>query len=225
MFWCFFQKIEPLIIKAYKKLTQPPVPNLAGDRDVEYSWIAANIPEGPGKALDFGSGKSWLGLLASRKGFETITFDLQEISWPYLHPQLKFIKGDILEKNKFPPQSFDLILNCSSIEHVGLTNRYGVTKRNSEGDLETMKILRNLLNSGKVMLLTVPVGKDAIFEPMHRVYGKKRLTKLLAEFEIIKKEFWIKNKDNQWETVSEEKALTEETKPYYYGLGLFVLKK
>jgi hypothetical protein len=49
-----------------------PTRNLWGDRDVEYSFIAAHMPNGPGKALDFGSGSSYMSLLAALRGFEVI---------------------------------------------------------------------------------------------------------------------------------------------------------
>ena len=44
-------------------------PNLAGDRDVEWSWVAANLSDpgaGRDRALDFGPGRSSLGLVAAR---------------------------------------------------------------------------------------------------------------------------------------------------------------
>jgi hypothetical protein len=54
-----------------------PTRNLWGDRDVEYSFIAAHMPNGPGKALDFGSGSSYMSLLAALRGFEVIALDLE----------------------------------------------------------------------------------------------------------------------------------------------------
>jgi len=224
MLWRIFQKIEPTLISLYRRLSQPPVPNLKGDRDIEYSWVTANMPEGPGEALDFGCGPSWMGLLAARKGFNVTACDLKSVKWFYEHPNLKFIQGDIF-KLSFPSEYFDLIINCSTIEHVGLVGRYGVIESKPDGDIEAMEILRTILKPNGIMLLTIPVGCDKVFVPLHRVYGNKRLPKLLQGWEVIKKEYWIKNDENRYICVNESIALNKEPLPHCYGLGLFVLEK
>jgi len=117
--WRILQRLEPALIKLYRRISEPPIPNLRGDRDIELSWVAANIPDGPGEALDFGCGEGWMGLIAARKGFKVTALDLQPIVWDYKHPNLNFVQGDIFKLN-FAPNQFDLIINCSSIEHVGL---------------------------------------------------------------------------------------------------------
>jgi len=224
MLYRIFQKIEPTLKSFYRRISEPPIPNLKGDRDIEYSWIAANMPEGPGEALDFGSGPSYMGLIAVRKGFNVTAIDLEHIKWFYKHPNLKFIQGDIF-KLEFPSSYFDLIINCSTIEHVGLTGRYGVTEARPDGDIEAMKILKTILKPNGIMLLTIPVGKDKVFVPLHRVYGQERLPKLLEGWKVLKKEFWIKDDHNCWICVDESVALDKEPVEHCYGLGLFVLQK
>lgn len=217
------RRLEPHLLQVYRKLLQPPPPNLEGDRYMEYSWIAANIPNGPGQALDFGCGFSWMGLLAARRGFQVTAIDLREIKWSYLYPGLEFKKGnlfDIIDDLTM----MDLIICCSTIEHIGLSTRYGEEKSQNCTDLKAMELLYKLLKSGSTMLLTLPVGRDSLFYPLHRVYGEKRLPKLIYGWKIIRKEYWIKNKFNRW-IISEEKiALNIEPSQYYYGLGLFVMQ-
>ena len=75
------------------------------------------------------------------------------------------------------------------------------------------------------MLLTVPIGKDAIHVPDHRVYGSERLQKLLSGFFVIEQEFWIKNDHNQWIPAKEGSVLRATSSHHHYGLGCFVLKK
>lgn len=158
--------------------TPPMVPNLAGDRDIEWSWVASQMPCGPGLALDFGSGRGNLGLVVAQRGFDVTAIDLQEANWPFVHEKLHFVQGNILDL-QLPKSHFDLVINCSTVEHVGLAGRYGVTEDRSDGDLEAMNRLRELMNHEGIMILTVPVGQDAVFAPFHRVYGEQRLPKLL----------------------------------------------
>lgn len=218
------RRLEPHLLQVYRKLLQPPPPNLEGDRYVEYSWIAANIPNGSGQALDFGCGFSWMGLLAARRGFKVTALDLREIKWSYLFPGLEFKKGNLFDIIDELP-TMDLIICCSTIEHIGLLKRYGGEDNKSCTDLETMELLYKLLRPESTMLLTLPIGRDSVFYPLHRVYGGKCLPKLLDGWKIIKKEYWIKDKFNRWIISQEEIALNKEPSQYCYGLGLFVLKK
>jgi len=185
------------IIKGIDLLTPPKKPNLLGDRDIEWSWIAANIPNSGGIALDFGTGGGPLALLAAMKGYRVTGLDINEISWPYCHPSLTFTKGDIL-KIALPKNNFDLIINCSTVEHVGISGRYDVIDEIEDGDLKAMDRLKTFMKPNGIMLLTIPVGLDAIFRPMHRVYGTERLPKLLKGYKIIKEDFWVKNEKNNW---------------------------
>jgi len=133
-------------------------------------------------------------------------------------------------KLALPKEHFDLIINCSTVEHVGLVGRYGVTESRPNGDLEAMARLRELMKPGGVMLLTIPVGQDAVFEPLCRVYGAQRLPQLLNGYTVEKEVFWVKDDQNRWvlcdkETALDFKALACSWDPMenVYALGCFVL--
>lgn len=209
---------------------QPRYPNLLGDRDIEWGWVLAHLPSGPGQALDFGNGGSPLGLAAAMRGFQVTAVDLQKIEWPYVHSDLRFVQGDVLRADTLSDR-YDLILNCSTVEHVGLEGRYDVREARADGDLEAMRRLRQRMKPGALMLLTIPVGKDAVFAPLCRVYGEQRLGTLLEGYVIENEEYWIKDPHNRWICAERETALRIETyagtwNPLrnYYGLGCFVLK-
>lgn len=216
------RRIRPKLKRVYVKISAPPVPNNAGAREIEYSWIFANIPNEGGSALDLGTGNSYTGLLAARKGYEVLGIDLRDTHFNYHHPRFKFRKEDFFNL-ELEPNSLDLVINCSTIEHIGLKGRYNVKEEQSNGDLDAMRLLRTFIKKNKIMLMTIPVGKDALFHPYHRVYGSKRLPKLLENWEIEKEEFWLKNEANQWIQKAKEEVINMETNRYYYGLGLFVL--
>ena len=200
------------------------IPNLVGDRDIEWSWVAAQMPLGTGEALDFGPGGSHLGLIDAQQGFNVTAVDLESVHWPYVNSRLQFVQGDIL-KLRLPKEHFDLVINCSTVEHVGLTGRYGVTENRPDGDLEAMARLRELMKQDGLMLLTIPVGRDTVFAPLHRVYGAERLPKLLEEYVIEKKEYWVKDEQNRWVLVDEKEAFDRQPLRSLYGLGCFVLRR
>jgi glycosyltransferase involved in cell wall biosynthesis len=205
--------------------------NLEGDRDIEWSWVAAHLPSGPGEALDFGSGGSHLGLIAAQRGFHVISVDLEPVKRPYIHPHLSSISGDLL-KIQLPPGRFDLVLNCSTVEHVGIAGRYGVTESAPCGDLHAMAHLRELMKPGGAMLLTIPLGQDALFAPLCRVYGKQRLPLLLEGYTVQNESCWIKDSKNQWVLSTRDAALSFKASAgswdpleNVYALGCFVLRK
>ena len=211
-------------ILSFRRPAASPGLTLLGDREIEWSWIAANMPQGPGEVLDFGPGDSYVGLIAAQRDFNVMTIDLAKVEWPYLHPTLRSVQGDLLTLD-LPKAHFDFIINCSSIEHVGLAGRYGVTKSRTDGDLSAMQRLCEVMKPGGIMLLTVPVGRDAVFMPLHRVYGDQRLPQLLRGYVINKEEYWIKDDWNRWVVVEKAEALRKTPQTLCYGLGCFVLRR
>ena len=204
-------------------------PSDVGVREVEYSFITTHIPSIPStrgltpRALDFGSGFSWLGLAAARLGYETTVVDLRSISWPFIHPKFFFQQRDLLDSST-PADYFDLVINCSSIEHVGL-KRYGGKVEDVDADLKVMGKLRATLKGKGLMLLTTNIGQDAVHGVSHRTYGRERLPLLLEGWAMEKAEYWKKNSGDQWAEVEQEEVFKVEGSSNKYALGLFVLRK
>ena len=200
-----------------------PAPNLRGDRAVEWSWVAAHLGHGPGQVLDFGSGGSLLGLVAARRGYQVTAIDVHPVRWWHEHPQLKTERVDVLSYGAHAP-AFDLIINCSTIEHVGLAGRYGVAQPQPDADLNAMAALKRLLKPSGTMVLTLPVGRDAVFPPLHRVYGAQRLPRLLSGWRAERQEYWVKDAQNRWVMAPSDTALSRQPSAWCYGLGLFILR-
>lgn len=202
--------------------------DLLGDRDIEWSFIASHLPDGPGDALDFGCDGTYLSLIAARRGFQVVALDLENHNLPWQHANRHFLQGDLLEV-RLPEATFDVVINCSSVEHVGLVGRYSVSTSQSGGDLDAMNKLRNLMKPGGVQLLTIPLGRDAVFQPWHRVYGEKRLPLLLDGYDVAYAEFWRKGQDRSWTTCGKDEALKFEAawddQRQIYALGCFVLRR
>jgi hypothetical protein len=149
-------------------------------------------------------------------GHKVTAVDLREIE--YQMDGVRFLCADISE---MPESRFDVIMNCSTIEHVGLPDRYGESAK-PDGDLETMARLKGFLEPGGMMLLTVPVGIDSVFVPFHRIYGKDRLPELLKHYRLVEEEYW--NKDGQWRQCERAVALSVVGSASAYALGLFTLR-
>jgi len=211
--------------------TLAPVINIWGERAVEWSFLSREMPRGPGEAIEFGCEQGYLSLLAAENGFHVIANDLQHQTFAWVHPNVEFRQGDFL-KAGFAHNSFDLAINCSSVEHVGVAGRYGIEVDRDDGDIDVMNRLAQILKLGGLLLMTAPCGRDSVLKPWCRVYGSKRLPRLLAAFNVAKQEYWIKNQTNQWERCATERALSFEPRNHpsdghacAYALGCFVLRK
>lgn len=197
-------------------------PTLAGDRDIEWSWVAARIRREPGRVLDFGPGLGFLTLAAASLGHEVVAVDLEPREFRFDHPRVHYMQGDF-NRVDLDCDSFDQALVCSTIEHVGVGGRYGASA-DEEADVAAMRRLATLLRPEAELLLTLPVGRDAGFPPYHRVYGERRLPRLLEGFDSVEQEYWAKVDGRLWSPVDRQRALVEEASPSYYALGLLRLR-
>ena len=82
-------------------------------------------------------------------------------------------------------KQFDFGMTFSSLEHDGL-GRYGDVI-NPIGDLQSMAKMLSVVKPGGLMFIAVPLwnGTDALEWNAHRVYGKYRLPKLFAGWNVI----------------------------------------
>src|SRR5882724_2746246 len=221
-------------LRKAKRALFPPAPlsiNIDGERYVEWTFLSTEMPSGPGFAIEFGCENAYMSLLAAQKGFQVIATDLQQQYFTWQHPSVEFRLGDFLEL-ELPRNHFDLAINCSSVEHVGVAGRYGVTADQDEGDLEAVRKFAKVLKTGGLLIMTAPCGKDAVMAPWCRVYGPERLPRLLAPLRLEKERYWVKDEQNRWTEVDRRSALSFEPRhdpanPHgcSYALGGFVLRK
>jgi hypothetical protein len=195
---------------------------LQGDRELEWSFCQARLADGPGTTLDFGSDIGVLSLAAALRGHDVVALDRLDVPHPVAHPRVTKAVADILD-HPLPGREFDQIVNCSSVEHVGLVGRYGSTEA-PDGDIEAMTILAERLRQGGRHILTVPVGRDRVCAPQHRIYGERRLPRLLERYQIVEQQFWHRTTDG-WQETDRDVALATEGSASFYSLGLFVLAR
>lgn len=197
-------------------------PGLAGDRWVEWSFCMARLADGPGTTMDFGAAIGFVSLAAAQRGHEVVALDREPPAFDFEHPGVRHVQADILDR-PLAGQRFDQIINCSSVEHVGLAGRYGSSNR-PDGDVEAMGIMADMLAPGGRMILTIPVGRDAVWPPLHRIYGEQRLPRLLERYEIAEEQYWCKDPAAPlWRQADRAQALAVEGSQAFYAIGLFVL--
>lgn len=209
----------------------PSTINIEGERNIEWTFLSREMPNGPGEAIEFGCEDGYMSLLAAQKGFHVLANDLQEQSFTWRHPLVDFCHGDFL-KLDMPRNYFDLAINCSSVEHVGVAGRYGITVTEEDGDILVMERLADVLKQDGLLLMTGPCGRDAILTPWCRVYGAARLPRLFGPFQIVKESYWVKDSFNRWVQCERDVALGFEPRNHptdghscAYALGCFVLRK
>lgn len=201
--------------------TRPPRGgfDLDGEKLIDWGWICSNLPSGPKRALEIGPGKSPIIPAMLSLGYDVTAVD------PSADPAsiiegFRFVRGDF---NDFScDRQFEVIIVCSVVEHLGLAGRYD-SKADADADLKAMRRIHDLLEPSGKVLLTIPVGRDVIHMPWHRVYGRERLPKLLAGFEVVRSRFLQKEPDGAWFGTTQEKALDTPVDIRRYALGEMML--
>ena len=195
--------------------------DLDGEKLVDWGWICVNLPKGSLRALEIGSGKSPIIPAMLALGYDVTAVDLSE-DISSIFNGVKFHYGDFTE---FECQgTFDVMVLCSVVEHIGLSGRYN-SKEDPQGDLKAMRKSAGLLSAGGLLFLTIPVGKDAVHRPWHRVYGKERLKELFDGFAVVKSRFLLKQKWGPWQLAEEDEALSFGPDIQRYALGEYILQK
>jgi SAM-dependent methyltransferase len=221
-------------LRKAKRALVPAAPvrkNIDGERHVEWSFLSRFMPDGPGEAIDFGCENGYMSLLAAEKGFHVLAVDLEPQNLAFRHSNIDLVVGDFL-KLELPEGHFDLIVNCSSVEHVGIAGRYGIAVQQDEGDLQALRKFAHVLKPGGLLIMTAPCGRDSVMAPWCRVYGPERLPRLLSPLSLEIERYWLKDEQNRWSEVDRQIAMDfqprhDSANPHgcSYALGGFVLRK
>jgi SAM-dependent methyltransferase len=132
--------------------------------------------------------------------------DIREFK--FKHPNFTFVLGDI-RNTKFPDNFFDYVTAVSTLEHIGIRGRYGVTKEDPKGDIKTVREVARILSPHGIFLLTIPYGQGQLIKPLQRVYDKVRLTKMLCQWKIVKEVYYVLE-EGYWVTVPEKVAASKD---------------
>lgn len=195
------------------------------ERIVEVPFVLSNLnlPR-DAKVLDLGCNNSHFAIQLASFGYTVTGVDLND--YALSHPNLEFRRGDILELD-LAPDSFDAAIAISTVEHCGL-GTYGGRER-VEGDAAVVKRIHELVKDGGRFLMTVPFGRSGQTAGLagYRVYDRSALARLVADFEIIKAEYYCGTDRRHWLPVDED-ALSEidsTTKGFARGVACLAMAK
>jgi hypothetical protein len=195
--------------------------DLKGEKFLDWGFVCSNLPHGHFRALEIGPGRSPIIPAMLAVGYDVTAIDIaSDLSKQFAG--IRFIKGDFTAVQF--DAGFDVVVACSTVEHVGLSGRYGSVE-DADGDLKTMRKVHDLLLPNALLFLTIPMGVDGVYRPFHRVYGKQRLPRLLEGFEEEKSRFLVKEPYGAWHAADRNTALEYNASAQRYALGEFILRK
>jgi hypothetical protein len=174
---CFYEShvIESYIQKAKKRepisyeRTDPALYDALGKYSVEGKTVLVVGSEKPAyEALVLADGGGGMPIVVE---YRTIVCSRKDVL---------YVTEEQYRKN---PVMCDCAFSISSFEHTGLC-RYGETL-DPEGDLNSMRELKNRIVKGGLLYLAVPVGKDVLYFNAMRVYGRIRFPMLIDGWELV----------------------------------------
>lgn len=183
------------------KLREVLYQEVVSERIVEYPLVFANLPQSSGKLLDVGCRYSNLVLQTASLGYRTYGIDLSP--YPYTHPNLKIITGDI-RKTKFKSGFFNCVTAISTIEHIGL-GFYEKTHQDKDGDTKAINEIYRLLGKNGRLIFSAPFGRPAV-TPTYRVYDDVSLKKLFKKFKSCKYQYFFRAPAGSWLPTDANKA-------------------
>jgi SAM-dependent methyltransferase len=195
--------------------------DVKGETFLDWAFVCANLPPGPKRALEIGPGRSPIIPAMLALGYDVTAIDIaSDLAKQFAG--IKFISGDFA--GELLEAGFDVIVACSTVEHIGLSGRYG-SAEDPEGDLRAMSKINDLLEPDGLLFLTVPMGIDGVHRPFHRTYGRQRLRRLLQGFAVVKSRFLVKEPWGPWYAADREAAFDYPASARRYALGEFLLRK
>lgn len=200
-------------------------PIAPSDRYLEIPFVLKNIPSLPARILDVGCSGSFFPLILSSIGYDTYAVDIRKysiinrIKYPNFH-----FKQEGICQTSFPDNYFDAITAISTLEHIGLSGRYGA-KEDMSGDEKAVQEMKRIAKPGATILLTIPFGKEKILRPFTRIYDERRVKLITKDLIVEKEEYYFQDSNDDWFQLTKEEAAVTEATIYKFALCLLKLRK
>ena len=174
----------------------------------------AQLPQTPGLVLDFGAADGNLAITAAFHGHRVVAVDLEACRFPFESNEIEYRQGDfnVLEVRRRVVRLRDQLLDRRACRARRAIRRPRATT--STRTLRAMERMARLLKPGGGMVLTIQVGRDAVFSPAHRIYGAPNgyhASSLRSR--SWSSRYWAKPRDDRWVEVDRQAALAEQRPP------------
>ncbi|HWN19659.1 MAG TPA: DUF268 domain-containing protein [Gemmatimonadales bacterium] len=157
---------------------------VVSEQIVENALILRHLKPSDIRVLDFGGYESLLPLTLSALGHEVTVLDQRP--YPFKGPRLKSVTADIFQELPLSPESFDLVISVSTIEHLGLGGYEDA--RIPDGDRLGVARLWQLVRPGGRLIATLPAGQPTI-QRGYRTYDEARLRGAFPPLDTV---LWFK---------------------------------
>ena len=157
------------------------------ERVLEYSFAIGKLSRmEPGNLLDVGcvARMNLVPAVACELGWKVWGIDIR--NYNFSHPNFTFTKGNILD-NLFPLKFFDAITAISTIEHIGIKGRYGLSENIVMGDMSTFNEIRDILKKEGKLIATVPFGNTYKISTLGRTYDEEHLKWFCRRWTVLEK--------------------------------------
>ena len=196
------------------------------ERAIEYPWVYKNISDlKNGRVLDVGA-KEVLPITDMLLENHNTVYAIDiNASRSRQSGNLIIEKGNILSTS-FDENFFNAVIVVSTLEHIGVSGRYGILGADESGDLKAMQEIFRILKPGGKVLITVPYGMGESL-PLNRLYKKDRIIKLFNKFEILKSQYFhFKPTYKMWFEVTESVAAQNnwDCDPWYALACFYAIK-
>lgn len=192
------------------------------ERMTEYGFALRHLAQAEGRVLDIGSRNSLFPGVLADKGFHVTC--LEPDQQPSKDARIQILRGDA-RKTDFPDSQYDFITCISTLEHIGLPGRYGITEEDPDGELNAMREMYRLLKPGGRLILTVPFGQYAML-PLNRVYTREKIMTLKGAFQCVEEEYFCIEKDGSYRPATAQEASESDLRvDGYYALGCYLFKR
>jgi ubiquinone/menaquinone biosynthesis C-methylase UbiE len=176
------------------------------DRYLEYPFAIRNLPGPPARILDVGSAGSFFPLILAGSGYTVHAVDIRKyaILNRMTFKNFEFHNESILQTS-FPNDYFEAITAISTVEHIGLSGRYG-SGEDASSDKKALEEMQRILKPKGTIILTVPFGRAKIIKPFSRIYDFELLRQLAGSMKIAEDEYYMQDSRDDWYRCTREEA-------------------